>query len=434
MLKKEVIATLLLLNLIITSISVLSSENNQKLWDKEWSFNKEINIPIDTADENTKYQPIDLYIEFINPCWAKNENEHSVRVCSWDGYKWHELESQIYDLESKDPYHINRCGLVFLVPDIADGEERYFVYYDDNEKTSPNYFDHVNTEDAYYYYEPISGILIEADYYKIVEDGYCVYAIGQKGKIINRYFSQAIIKTKPETKKFDVSNSENAASFAFGYNIGPKEEDQIASDQILVSKEIHIDGNLMVEFGVVSESEGKELRTTNIYKYYYCPTENKRICVRVKHEVLKEGIVKGQENVDGTYGGILSYRSRSSFIKRIGRRSIVDYAVGVIGGADLQRREVIEDIEPGDGGQGEAVDIRSVAGDHGVEPPAPSGATRGGAVLVCLLPDKVSALIVELRGHRAASHPGGVRLEYPEDPFEAYRAHAQPQGYPAFHR
>jgi hypothetical protein len=122
---------------------------------------------------------------------------------------------------------------------------------------------------------------------------------------------------KSGTKEFDVSHTENAASFAFGYNIGPKDEDQIASDYSLVSKEIRVDGNLMVEFGVVSESKGKEFRTTNIYNYYYSPTENKRICAHVKHEVLKEGIVKGQENVDGIYGGLVSYQSKSEYIKRM---------------------------------------------------------------------------------------------------------------------
>ena len=315
---------ILLISPVLT-ISISSESGFLPTWDSDWSYRQEIKLPISTDKPHAKFQPIDLHMEFNKPCWVKNEKEHSVRVCCWDGNKWHELESQIYDLESTDPYHINKCGLVFLVPELADGEERYFVYYDDDEKPSPNYIDHVNVEDAYYYYEPISGILAEADYYKIDEDGYCVYVIGQKGKVINRYFSQAIIKTKPETKKFDVSNSENAASFAFGYNIGPKDEDQVASDQILVSKEIRIDGNLMVEFGIVSESKEKELRTTNIYKYYYCPTENKRICARVKHEVMIEGTVTGQENVDGAYGGIFSYRSRSSFIKRMRFGEILPY-------------------------------------------------------------------------------------------------------------
>ena len=154
-------------------------------WDDEYNSRMQITLPINTSDAHAKFQPIDLHIDFKNPCWGKNENEHSIRVCVWDEDKWHELESQIYDLEKKDPLHIKKCGLVFLVPEIANGEERYFVYYDDSEKTSPNYADHVNVEDSYYYYEPIQGIALEGDYYKIKESGFIVYAVGQKGKIIN---------------------------------------------------------------------------------------------------------------------------------------------------------------------------------------------------------------------------------------------------------
>jgi len=318
----------LILVLIISpvlTISVSSEGSSLPEWNREWSYRQEIILPISTDKPHAKFQPIDIHIEFTNPCWAKNENEHSVRVCFWDGNRWHKLESQIYDLEFKDPHHINKCGLVFLVPESADGKERYFVYYDDVEKSSPNYFDHVNIEDAYYYYEPISGIAIEGDYYRIDEEGYCVYVIGQKGSVINRHFSQAIMAMKPETKEFDISNSENIVSLAFAYNIGVNDEDQISSDQSLVSKEIRIDGNLMVEFGIVSESSGKELRTTNIYKYYYCPTENKRISVRVKHEVLEAGIVKGQENVDGSFGGLASYKSRSARIRGMRFGEILPY-------------------------------------------------------------------------------------------------------------
>ncbi|KYK24402.1 hypothetical protein AYK24_06205, partial [Thermoplasmatales archaeon SG8-52-4] len=254
-----------------------------------------------------------------------NSNEHSIRVCCWDGIKWHELESQIYDLEFKDSNHISRCGLVFLVPDIADGEEQYFVFYDDEEKPSPLYTDHVGIKDSYYYYEPISGISLEGDYYQITEDGFAVYAVGQKGQIINRRLSQAIIEMKPESKEFDVSNSENIASLSFGYNIGKKDEEQISSDYLLVSKEIRIDGNLMVECVIVSESEGKKIRTANIYRYYYCPGENNRISVHVKHQVFEEGLVTGQINTDGVFGGIVSYMSKSKSIKEMQFGKILPY-------------------------------------------------------------------------------------------------------------
>ncbi len=336
------IITLLILSML--TITVSSEDDSIPIWNKNWSFRQEITLPILTNKPQAKFQPIDLHLEFTNSCWAKNETEHSVRVCCWDGNRWYELESQIYDLEFKDSHHINKCGLVFLVPEIANGEERYFIYYDNNEKTSPNYFDHVSIKDAYYYYEPISGIKLEGDYYKIEEDGFGVYAIGQKGDIINRPLSQVIMTMKPGTKEFDVSNSDNIASLAFGYNIGVNDEDQIASDYALVSKDIYIDGNLMIVFRIVSESGGKEVRTTNIFKYYYCPTDNKRICISVKHEMFKEGLVKGQENVDGIYGGLFSYRSRSERIKRMNFGEILPYLH--LYGENNQIKEYILDQNP----------------------------------------------------------------------------------------
>jgi len=318
-LKKIIIVNIILILFIspLLSISVSSENGTFPTWNKDWAFRQEIILPIETKSPYAKFQPIDIHIEFSDSCWAKNEDEHSVRVCCWNGNNWIELESQIYDLEFEDSQHINKCGLVFLVPEIADGKERYFIYFDSFEKPSPNYINHVDIEDDYYYYEPISGISLEGDYYRIIEDGYGIYIVGQKGKIINRYLSQAVMKMKPKTKEFDVSNSDKVATFSFVYNIGDKDEDQLASDETLVSKEIRIDGNLMVEFGIVSESSGKEIRSTNIYKYYYCPTDNKKISVHVKHEVFNEGFVRGQENVDGAYGGLIEYQSKSMTIKRM---------------------------------------------------------------------------------------------------------------------
>ena len=317
--------TLTLLISPILTVSLPTQENTIPEWDKDWSFRQEIELPISTCLEHTKYQPIDLYIEFNNPCWAKNENEHSVRVCCWDGYKWHELESQIYDLDIKNSYHLSSCRLIFLVPNFANGEELYFVYYDDTEKLSPNYIDHVNIEDAFYYAEPISGLSIECDYYEITEDGYCVYGIGQKGKILYRWLSQGIVKMTPQSKKFDISNFDNLASFCFSYQHGKKDEDEISSDQVLISKEINVDGNLMVQFRMKSESSGKNLQTDNVYKYYYCPTDDKRIFVHVKHQVFDEAEVTGIVNVDGRYGALASVHSKSGRNKKMRFGNILPY-------------------------------------------------------------------------------------------------------------
>ena len=60
------------------SPSVISSSD--LWWDDLWSFRQEIKLNIDTSQENAKYQPIDIRIEFDNPCWAINETVHSMRI------------------------------------------------------------------------------------------------------------------------------------------------------------------------------------------------------------------------------------------------------------------------------------------------------------------------------------------------------------------
>jgi len=307
------------------SISVDSQEETLPWWNKNWSFNQEITIPIETNNPYTKNQPIDMFINLEHPCWAKDISENSIRVVCWDGGQWHELESQIYDMNYTETNCICRCGLVFLIPDMANGDERYFVYYDDEEKPSPNYVDHVSIKDAYYYYEPISGVSVEGDYYNIMEDGYCAFGVGQKGDIIGRKLSQVIVKLKPKTMEFDTVNSEVVASFAFSFNEGPDDKDEVSSDQVLISKEVRIDGNLMIEFGLNSRSSDGRILTSNVYKYYYSPNNNKRFCVHVKHEITKECKVKGDINVDGRFGAMASYKSTSARIQRMRFGNILPY-------------------------------------------------------------------------------------------------------------
>jgi len=324
----KIVPVYLILILLVSSvltISVSSDGASLPFWNESWSYRQEIKIPISTDNINAKFQPIDIMIKFDKECWAKNENEHSVRICCWDGNMWHELESQIYNLNFSDINQISTCGLVFLLPEIADGEEQYFVYYDNNEKPSPNYIDHVSVEDEYYYYEPISGISVEGDYYKITEDNHITYAIGQKGQVMNRKLSQCVIKMKQDTENFEIMDSEIIASFAFSYHHGVDDKHEISSDQKLVSKEIAVDGNLMIELGIISESSNRELRTTNIYRYYYCPTTDKRISVKVNHEILEDLEVKGILNVDGRYGTLISLKSKSTTIKKICFGEILPY-------------------------------------------------------------------------------------------------------------
>ncbi len=305
--------------------SLLSDNEPSTQWNEQWDFRQKINLPIQTHADHAQYQPIDILIQFDSLCWAINETVHSVRICAWDTKQWHELESQIYDLNFTDDTHIASCRVVFLIPSFADGTESYYIYYNKYEIESPSYIDHVSVKDAYYYFEPISGLSIEGDYYEIRQDGDITYGIGQKGKVMNRYLSQAAISMKPGTTTFDILNSDVLSSFAFSYQAGKEDEDEIASDQRLIAKDIIIDGNLMVQVMVASESLDKTLRSSNVYTYYYSPTDMKRINVNVNHEVFDDLTVSGIENADGRYGAIISYHSKSASMKKMVFGEILPY-------------------------------------------------------------------------------------------------------------
>jgi hypothetical protein len=308
----------LLLFLSNISLNVDAQQEEPPVWDKNWDYRQELVIPILAGNEHMKFQPIDIEITFKNSCWGKNSELNSIRVVLWDEKRWTEIDSQVYDITFEtDKDIIKKCGLVFLIPDFTNGKERYYVYYDDNEKIATSYTDHVSVEDAYYYFEPISGVSAEGDYYKVTEDSYIVFGVGQKGKVLYRSLSNNVVKMKPGSKDFGITDSDSTVSFCFSYHKGFKDEDEISSDQKLVSKHINIDGNLMIEFGIISESDDENLRTSVIYKYYYCPAENKRINVNVKHQVFDECIVEGVINVDGRYGAIISYQSKSERIEKM---------------------------------------------------------------------------------------------------------------------
>jgi len=279
--QRRLLTIILMFIFCFTSFPLVSSdpllihtgEELQTVWNENWQYYQEIDIPIETEGDAAIYQPIDINIKFTDNCWAINETIHSIRVCSWNGKIWHELESQIYDLNYSDDTHITSCGLVFLIPSFADGSEQYFIYYDSEEKPTAEYPDHVSIRDAYYYYEPISGIAVEGDYYEIRQDDEVIYGVGQKGQVMNRRLSQIAIRMKPGAKTFDILNTDLLTSFSFAYQHGSEDEDEIASDQKLLSKEIIVDGNLMTEFLIVSQSENGFIRSSNIYKYYYNPSQ-----------------------------------------------------------------------------------------------------------------------------------------------------------------
>jgi hypothetical protein len=330
---RAVLLTLLTVLFIFVLVSPIVSPNNPFIassdptirWNDAFAFQQEIILPIDTVSSKAIFQPIDIPIKFTKKCWAFNVTIHSIRVCCWNNNKWSELESQIYNLNFTTENIISNCNLIFLIPSDATGKEKYYLYYNDEEIGSPHYDDHVDIKDVFYYYEPITGIAVEGDFYELSDDEDIVYGIGQKGKVMNRKLSQIAIRMKPGTKKLDILNTDLLTSFSFSYQNGPDDNDEVSSDQKLTGKEITINGNLMIEFVINSESTNGIIQTSNVYRYYHSPTDDKRINVHVKHQILEDIILGEDENNDGRFGTIISYHSKSESMKKMQFGDILPY-------------------------------------------------------------------------------------------------------------
>ncbi|MCK4995367.1 MAG: hypothetical protein KAR55_00630, partial [Thermoplasmatales archaeon] len=314
-----------LLAIIVSSILTPATFSTDEIpwWNDDWSFQQEIFVPIDTSNEQAKYQPIDVTIEFINPCWAKDENEHSIRVVCWDERTWHELESQIYDLSLTDDAYVKTCNLVFLIPEYANGKEKYYVYYDDNEKPAADYKNHVAVEESYFKNYKIPTIPIEQDYFEITDEGYIVYIVAKDGTFIDP-ISQEITKLKPNSKDVTMKNRDNLASFGLSYWYKNEKWKKSSTIWKFISDDIFVDGNLMVKFGIVSRSDDDLFQSTVVYKYYYCPLEDKRIYTHVKHEVIKYPVPVGKE-IDVQYVMLACGGIKSSALEELNFGEILPY-------------------------------------------------------------------------------------------------------------
>lgn len=278
------------------------------------SFNQEITIPIDTSNELAVNQPIDIRVTFDHSCWAQNETIHSVRVAYSDGNDFTEIESQIYDLSHTDDTHIDACSIVFLIPEEATGEETYHIFYSDSETTSADYPDHITVKDTHYFYEPISGQIMDFDYYQINQGDTVVYGICQKGELLGNGMSNAIIKLLPDSKDFATKNAEQIAGFYTSYSINPPGEHmgtQWAND---ITKSILVDGNLMTRIRIKGTSPNNAILTDNIYTYYYNPTPDKRLIVNANHQTLKDVQVEGTQQREGTFASLSTIKARSGTI------------------------------------------------------------------------------------------------------------------------
>jgi hypothetical protein len=252
----------LLLVLLVPTISPTHLTDETPYWNEEWSFRENIPIPIDTGNEHAKYQPIDIYFEFKDICWAADENEHSIRVCYWDGLMWHELESQIYDLTRTDGEHISSCNLVFLIPEEANGQESYYIYYDEGRKSSPDYPNYVDIVESHYRYEQIPGFPLQSSYFGILQEGEFVYAINKQGAFLGNAITQQVIKLKLGSKEIQPQSAEIGASFGFTYwwtNDWSGAWPHSSTTEKLVKHQKIVDGNLMVRVGLASESNDGQI-------------------------------------------------------------------------------------------------------------------------------------------------------------------------------
>lgn len=311
----SLIACLILLSSIsVNSVTAKKTTSNDI---DNLCFSQEIIIPFDTSLESAKLQPIDIRIEFEKICWGISENEHSIRIAYDDKSELIELESQIYDLEFSDNSYITSCSIVFLIPNEANGDEKYFVLYDSSETESPNYIDHLEVEDTHYFYEPISGQKIDFDYYKITEDGYINYLVVQKGELIGNPIALAVAKFKPKSTVVETYNIDQLGTFDMRYGINDEPGYVGSAWATDVNKEILVDGNLMVRVRIEARAPKGGIKSDNIYTYYYCPSDTKRICVNVNHEVTETHEIEKPKIYDGVYAGILSIKSRSATIEKM---------------------------------------------------------------------------------------------------------------------
>jgi len=306
-----------LLLLCSVATPVISAEEYLETNIDTLPYKQEITVPLDTSKEIAKYQPIDLRVTFDNPCWGTNETIHSIRVGVDDGTGLQEIESQIYDIESSDETHIKSCSLVFLIPEGATGKEKYYVLYDSKETDFANYPKHLTIEDTHYFYEPIPGQKIDFDYYGIRQDGFVIYAVVQRGQLLGNPIGLYALKFKPNSTSVETFNLDQCGNFDFRYGV-PGEPDYVGTAwSTEITKTVLVEGNLMVRVRLECIAPRGDIRSDNIYTYYYSPTNAKRILIDAHHEILKSVTIDEPSILDGVYGGITSIKSRSASIEKM---------------------------------------------------------------------------------------------------------------------
>ncbi|HEB37624.1 MAG TPA: hypothetical protein ENI14_03065, partial [Thermoplasmatales archaeon] len=286
---------------------------------------EEIKIPVDTSDQNSRYYPIDIRVNFDHPCWARDEINRSVRVFVYHDGEYREIESQIYNLEFVDNSHIRSCNLVFLIPDFADGREKYFVAYSDKPTPAPDYEDHVSLREGRFYYEPIKGYKADVRYYLIKEDGYAPFLVCYDGSVTGLRFAQRIVKLKERSKDISLHNWLVATTYALMYLDETRSVGSVGSMERFRSKKIFVDGNLMIRFGIETESFDGNLLTRNVYTYYYSPIGDKRIVVSSYQKIKENRVSTGTGAQGGNIVTMITSITRSANIEELNTGLFIPY-------------------------------------------------------------------------------------------------------------
>ena len=132
----------ILLCLLLSSFGLVQSEEQQTNLE-DLCFTQILDIPIDFTQPQTVYQPIDISVEFENPCWAVNETVHSIRIAVETDSELTELESQIYNLHFKEDSILSSCNIVFLIPENINKNSQFLLRYGNSKTNGPQYPDHI---------------------------------------------------------------------------------------------------------------------------------------------------------------------------------------------------------------------------------------------------------------------------------------------------
>ncbi len=325
-LKKNSINILILI-ILLNSFNSLVFPYSSVQGQESSQYQQEIVLPFDIKSINfdLSYQPIDIHIQFDQPCWATSEHDHSIQVFWKHEQGEIEIESQIYQLDRIDEQFISACQLVFILPKDVTKNDEFIITYHDQPIQRKQYPDHLNLKKSQYYYEPISGQILDIDFYSINQDGIIPYVVSYKGSIFGNGVSQVVARLKPNATALDTSVIDQFASFSMMVSTDFDEEfDYIGSGYCTNPKTtILIDGNLMVKIKIESVSPKGYVKTTNVYTYYYNPSEPKRMFVNCTHEILQTFDMEKDYTFDGVYAYLLSFHSKSEAIEMINMGSIL---------------------------------------------------------------------------------------------------------------